>query len=162
MAAKSGLLILRVATIGQLLKPFELAMPRRDLYHDTVKNILVRDGWKITHDPLILGDLELRVYPDLGAEKSVSQQGERVLAIEIKVFGTIGQLSELQKAIGQYILYRSILRRSKSARSPYLAIPSGTYQSLFQKKIIQNLMQDEGIRLIVFNPVTETIEQWID
>lgn len=33
-------------------------MPRRDLYHETVKNALIKDGWQITHDPLILGDVE--------------------------------------------------------------------------------------------------------
>ena len=137
-------------------------MPRRDLYHDIVKNALVKEGWSVTHDPLVLGDLELRVYPDLGAEKNVADRGVRTLAIEIKVFGTIGQLSELQKAIGQYVLYRSILRRCESTRLPYLAVPSDHYRSLFQKKIIQNLIQDEGIRLIVFNPFTEVIEQWID
>ena len=132
-------------------------MPRRDLYHNVVK-----EGWSITHDPLILGDLELRVYPDLGAQKNIVDRGVRTLAIEIKVFGTIRQLSELQKAIGQYILYRSILRRRQSTRLPYLAIPTDVYRSLFQKKIIQNLIQDEGIRLMVFNPLTEVIEQWID
>ncbi len=49
-------------------------MPRRDLYHETVRNALIKEGWTITHDPLILGDLELRVYPDLGAEKSGASQ----------------------------------------------------------------------------------------
>jgi hypothetical protein len=137
-------------------------MPRRDLYHDTVKNALIKAGWQITHDPLVLGDLELRVYPDLGAEKNTTEQGNQNLAIEIKVFGTIGQLSELEKAIGQYVLYRSILHHSQSTRRPYLAIPLAIYQSLFQKTIIQNLIQDENIHLIVFNPDTEVIEQWID
>lgn len=137
-------------------------MPRRDLYHDTVKKALVKEGWTITHDPLVLGDTELRVYPDLGAEKNVADRGPRTIAIEIKVFGTIGQLSELQKAIGQYVLYRSILHRGGSNRLPHLAVPSEAYQGLFQKKIIQHLMQDEGIRLMVFNPLTEVMEQWID
>jgi hypothetical protein len=27
-------------------------MPAKDIYHDTVKNALVKDGWTITHDPL--------------------------------------------------------------------------------------------------------------
>ena len=29
-------------------------MPARDLYHDAVKNALVKDGWTITHDPFIV------------------------------------------------------------------------------------------------------------
>ena len=41
-----------------------MTMPRRDLYHDIVKNALVKAGWSITHDPLILGDTELRIYRD--------------------------------------------------------------------------------------------------
>lgn len=93
-------------------------MPRRDLYHDTVRNALIKDGWTITHDPLILGD--------------------------------------------QYVLYRSILRRSGSIREPYLAIPLRVYRELFQKAIVQNLIEDENIHLIVFNPDLEVIEQWID
>ena len=27
-------------------------MPAKDIYHDTVKNALIKDGWTITHDPL--------------------------------------------------------------------------------------------------------------
>jgi hypothetical protein len=29
-------------------------MPQRDIYHDAVKNALIKDGWEITADPLIL------------------------------------------------------------------------------------------------------------
>ena len=29
-------------------------MPRRDLFHETVKRALVADGWVITHDPYLL------------------------------------------------------------------------------------------------------------
>ncbi len=29
-------------------------MPAKDIYHDTVKKALIKDGWKITHDPLKL------------------------------------------------------------------------------------------------------------
>ncbi len=28
-------------------------MPARDIYHDTVRNALEKDGWTITHDPVI-------------------------------------------------------------------------------------------------------------
>ena len=137
-------------------------MPARDLYHYSVKNALTKEGWRITHDPLILGDLELRVYPDLGAEKNVAERGMRTLAIEIKVFGAVGQISELQKAIGQYVLYRSVLRRQDLTRLPYLAVSAEIHSTLFQKQMILNLIQDENIRLLVFNPLTEEIEQWID
>jgi hypothetical protein len=28
-------------------------MLTKDIYHDTVKRALIKDGWTITHDPLI-------------------------------------------------------------------------------------------------------------
>ena len=29
-------------------------MPARDIYHQAVRNALIKDGWTITHDPLRL------------------------------------------------------------------------------------------------------------
>ena len=26
-------------------------MPRKDLFHEAVRNALIKEGWKITHDP---------------------------------------------------------------------------------------------------------------
>lgn len=32
----------------------EWRMPAKDLYHDTVKRALMKDGWTVTHDPYTL------------------------------------------------------------------------------------------------------------
>lgn len=29
-------------------------MPSRDIFHDTVKHALIKEGWTITHDPLFI------------------------------------------------------------------------------------------------------------
>ena len=47
-------------------------MPQYDMYHDTVKRALQKDGWTITHDPFILRYGRKRVYADLGAEQLIS------------------------------------------------------------------------------------------
>lgn len=46
-------------------------MPARDIYHNNVKNALIKDEWKITHDPLTLkfGKKDLYIY--LGASQLV-------------------------------------------------------------------------------------------
>ena len=43
-------------------------MPAKDIYHDSLKNALIKDGWTITHDPLVLKWGTKDVYIDLGAE----------------------------------------------------------------------------------------------
>lgn len=40
---------------------FDSHMAARDVFHEAVKNALVKDGWTITHDPLALpfGEIDL-------------------------------------------------------------------------------------------------------
>ncbi len=42
-------------------------MPAKDIYHDRLKNALIKDGWIITHDPLRLKWGVKDMYVDLGA-----------------------------------------------------------------------------------------------
>jgi hypothetical protein len=42
-------------------------MPARDIYHNQVKNALIKDGWTITHDPLKLEIGSKDLFVDLGA-----------------------------------------------------------------------------------------------
>ena len=44
-------------------------MPQLDLYHDAVKQALIKDGWSITDDPFIIEFKGLRLYADLGPRK---------------------------------------------------------------------------------------------
>jgi hypothetical protein len=77
-------------------------MPQYDLYHNTVKNALVKDGWVITDDPFVIEFKGLRLYADLGAEKLLAaEKHERKVVIEIKVFNSPSLVTELEKAVGQ-------------------------------------------------------------
>jgi hypothetical protein len=56
----------------------------KDVYHETVKGALEKDGWLITHDPFVLKYKDLTVYADLGAEKVFTQDGiESKIVVEI-------------------------------------------------------------------------------
>jgi len=48
-------------------------MSRRDKYHETVKQSLIREGWTITHDPYIF-QTDPRLAADLGAERLISAE----------------------------------------------------------------------------------------
>ncbi|MBD2552725.1 XisH family protein [Limnothrix sp. FACHB-708] len=136
-------------------------MSRRDLYHDTVRNALEKDGWTITHDPLPLGDQELLVFADLGAEKLLAaQRGLQKIAVEVKVLGGVSTITELQKAIGQYGLYRYLLERDEPERRLYLAVPQEIYSEYFSKEVIQGWLIREQIQLLIFDPELEVL-QWL-
>jgi hypothetical protein len=65
-------------------------MARRDIYHDTVKRALQKDGWTITHDPFPLQIGKKRLSADLGAERLISaEKGIQKIVVEVKSF--VGQ-----------------------------------------------------------------------
>jgi len=63
-------------------------MPRYDLFHDTVRTALTKDGWTITHDPFLIEYKGFRLQADLGAAKvfAAEKEAQRIV-VEVKVFG---------------------------------------------------------------------------
>ena len=98
----------------------------------------------------------------MGAERIFAAQKdlEKIL-VEIKVFNSPSLMIELEKAIGQYNVYRSFLKRLEPQRRLYLAIPDDVYQDFFSLEPIQEVISDQLVFLIVFNPELEVINQWI-
>ena len=138
-------------------------MPAKDIYHDTVKNALIKDGWTITNDPLSLKIGEKDIYIDLAAEKLLvaEKQGQKI-AVEVKSFVGSSEIEDLKNALGQYILYDKILKRQLSERLLYLAIRSAIFNRLFTKEIGQILLEDNTLKIIVFDPEEEVIVKWIN
>ncbi len=136
-------------------------MPRLDYYHDVVKAALIKDGWTITHDPLVLKYKGLHLFVDLAAEKPTGvEQDTKQIAVEIKVFGGLSPVSDFEKAVGQYALYRDILQRTKSKRKLYLAITQRAYREFFSKPAIAEFVAATQIHLLVFSPETEEVIEW--
>ncbi|MCI0488287.1 MAG: XisH family protein [Blastocatellia bacterium] len=138
-------------------------MPAKDIYHDTLKNALAKDGWTITHDPLALKWGKKDVYIDLGAERIIAaEKPGRQIAVEVKSFVGASEVEDLKNALGQFILYHDILSRAEPKRILYLAVRESTYADIFQEPIGEILLENQRVRLIVFDPRTEVIVKWIE
>lgn len=137
-------------------------MPARDLHHERVKNALIKEQWIITHDPLRLQWGTKDMYVDLGAERLIaaSKAGQKI-AIEIKNFTGLSRVADLEQALGQYTLYYDVLSQVEPDRTLSLAIPSAVYSDLFAEPLGQLLLAKQRLRLAVFDPQLEVIEQWI-
>ncbi|MEB3278411.1 MAG: XisH family protein [Lyngbya sp.] len=137
-------------------------MPAKDLYHDTVKNTLIKDGWRITSDPYILSIGKTDLFVDLGADKLLSaEKGERKIAVEIKSFIGRSRINDLEKALGQYILYYDIIEDFEPERLLYLAITEDVFDALFTQPIGKILLRKKRLNLMVFDRTKEVICQWI-
>jgi hypothetical protein len=137
-------------------------VPVRDRYHNHVKAALTKEGWTITHDPLRLQWGAKDMYVDLGAEQLLAaEKGSRKIAVEVKSFVGLSEMDDLEKAIGQYVVYHDVLLRVEPERELYLAINEETFINLFEEPIGKLLLDNRRVRLVVFNPQTEVICQWL-
>lgn len=137
-------------------------MPAKDIFHDNISNALIKDGWRITDDPLKLQWGKKDLYVDLGAEKLIAAEKEnQKIAVEIKSFIGHSQVADLQQALGQYTLYLDIIEETEPERILYLAIRETTFEDIFTEPIGQILLDKKRLKLIVFDADREEIIQWI-
>ena len=123
---------------------------------------MIKDGWTITGDPLHVKWGKKDMYVDLGAERLLAaEKGERKIAVEVKSFLGHSEMADLEQAIGQYTVYDEVLLRAQPDRTLFLAVDEEVYDNLFKEPIGELLLESRRIRLIVFDPHTETIRLWI-
>lgn len=134
----------------------------RDIYHNNVRDALIKDGWTITHDPFQVqyGDADLSI--DLGAEKVIAaEKGELKIAVEVKSFVAKSLIYEFHEVLGQYLNYRRILRLThQEDRQVILAVPSEAYDRLFRKEFVQITLEEEEIQYFVFDTSKNEILLW--
>jgi XisH protein len=138
-------------------------MSRKDTFHDIVRRALEKDGWTITHDPFLLRYELGNLYIDLGAEQVLAaEQAGRKIAIEVKSFLQNSAVSEFYTALGQFISYRILLAEQYPEYTLYLAVPVDTYTSFFATQLVQGIINSQKLKLIIYKPQQEVIEQWLN
>ncbi len=137
-------------------------MSAKDIFHDSVKNALIKDGWEITHDPLILKWGPKDLFIDLGAERlmAADKAGQKI-AVEIKSFVSPSEVEDLKNAVGQFVLYHDVLARTEPDRVLHLAVREAVFVAVFEEPIGEVLLENHRVRLIVFDPQAEVIVKWI-
>lgn len=137
-------------------------MPAKDIYHQTVINALIKDGWTITHDPYTLRIGRRDVFIDLGAQKLFAAEKEgRKIAVEIKSFVGKSEIADLQDALGQFIFYQDFLEDIEPERILWLAIRKKVFDKIFSEEAGRKLLQKKRLRLLIFEDSSEEIIQWI-
>ncbi|MFN5515009.1 MAG: XisH family protein [Cyanobacteriota bacterium] len=137
-------------------------MPAKDIYHDSCKQALIKDGWHISHDPYNLKIGRKDLFIDLAGEKLITaEKGTQKIAVEIKSFVSPSEIRDLEVALGQYILYQNVLNRIDPERILYLAIRDASFLKIFEQEVGQILLENQVLKLFTFNPNLEIITRWI-
>ncbi|NEO54996.1 MAG: fatty-acid synthase [Okeania sp. SIO3B5] len=102
------------------------------------------------------------MYVDLGAEKLlIAEKNQQKIAVEIKIFASISEVSALENALGQYLLYRSVIRITEPDRKLYLAIPSFIYTDIFEESLGKIIIEYYQLLLLILDINLEEIIEWI-
>ena len=132
-------------------------MPALDSCHVQVVHALENAGWTVSPVPHAIR-IPGRRYPLL-ADLRASRDQEAIIVVEVKCF-LDDPIAELYTAIGQYMVYRSLLRQTPSNFPLYLAVPDYAYRGIFNE-IGMAIVHEAQIKLIVVNMDNEVIEQWL-
>lgn len=132
------------------------------MHHEAVRNALIKDGWTITHDPLTLPFGVHNLYVDLGAQRMLAaeREGERI-AVEVKSFVGPSEVADMEQALGQYLLYRSLLQRHEPGRNLVLAVPLDAFESILSSELGRAVREDYALVILVFDIRQEVIRQWL-
>lgn len=138
-------------------------MPAKDIYHDAVKNALIKDNWTITADPYKIKYKDAELFADLSAEKPIAaEQNGRKIVVEIKSFISPSLMRDFELALGQYVLYRNLINLTEPEYKVYLAIKDSIYENFFKRDSIQTVTSLNQILLIVVDTEKEEITKWIN
>jgi hypothetical protein len=135
----------------------------KDLFHDAVKQALLKEQWVITADPLKIKIEGVKLEIDLAAERifAAERAGQKI-AVEIKSFINPSTITDFHAALGQFLNYRLALQMRDPERTLYLAVPVDTFESFFQEPFIQEAVNLYQVKLLIYNPLQEVIVTWKD
>lgn len=133
----------------------------KDLFHKAVKQALIKDGWTITNDPLIIRIDRVKLEIDLGAEKvfAAEKNGQKI-AVEVKSFINPSTINDFHNALGQFLNYRLALQMTDSGRILYLAVPIDIFNTFFQERFTQAVIEQYDLKILAYDPNTEEIIIW--
>lgn len=139
-------------------------MARTDRDHDAVLQALRAVGWTITHPygmGINWGGKTGR--PDIGAEMTGADQAVRKIVVEVKNYPPTGNgvMGDFHRAIGQYLTYQSYFEEHEPDRQVVKAVPRATYDGFLKHPDILRFLKRHRILLFVYNPDSQTIDQWI-
>ncbi len=130
-------------------------MSQLDKCHQQVLNALAKEGWVLRKNQVYLAYRQRIVYIDAVMVRSWDRE---LILIEIKCI-TDDMTTEVYAAIGQYLIYREMIRL-RSEGELFLAIPTVGFDAAFDDPVME-IVKRENIQIVVIDLELEEVSQWI-
>jgi hypothetical protein len=133
-------------------------MPAKDRYHDAVVRALVKNGWTITTEQMLVRFVERRLWIDIQAAKASEQL---VIVVEVKGFESMpSPVDYLADAVGKYVIYLCALDYARLDARLYMVVPIVAYEGILNEEIGRRAIRKANIDIMVFDPEREEVIRW--
>ncbi len=133
-------------------------MPAKDRYHDAVVRALVKNGWTITTEQMLVRFVERRLWIDIQAAKASEQL---VIVVEVKGFESMpSPVDYLADAVGKYVIYLCALDYARLDARLYMVVPIVAYEGILNEAIGRRAIRKANIDIMVFDPEREEVIRW--
>lgn len=130
-------------------------MPAKDRYHDAVVRALVKNGWTITTEQMLVRFVERRLWIDIQAAKASEQL---VIVVEVKGFESMpSPVDYLADAVGKYVIYLCALDYARLDARLYMVVPIVAYEGILNEEIGRRAIRKANIDIMVFDPEREAV-----
>jgi hypothetical protein len=109
----------------------------------------------------IFGDARLSATARNTIEQIAAEGNQVEIAVEIKSFLSESQVTELERAVGQYGIYQELLQIQEADRELYLAVPLDAFKNIFSRQVGKIAIRKFDLKLIVFSFSEEEKLSWI-
>ena len=69
-------------------------------------------------------------------------------------------ITSLENALGQYILYQNIIEEIEPDRTLYLAVHEEVFLTVFEESLGRMIIAKNHLKLLIFNRTEEVIVKW--
>ena len=132
----------------------------KDIYHNTVQEALINDGWEIVNSAYVVelptsfkaldDDFEYN-------EMLLAQKEEQVILVNPNSFLSQSLETHFHYVFGECLMIKQLT----DFEFIDMAMPDIIYNHFKYQKLMFETLRKHNVRVIVFNPETKRIEKWI-
>jgi XisH protein len=136
-------------------------MPAIDQCHNQIVHALEKAKWIVSPHAYTIAIQKGHVlHIDIEAHRASSLNGH-IIIVEAKCFAERNaETNEMYTAIGQYLVYRSLLKPKGLADNLYLGVPRSAYQGVFSRMGMA-AVKENAIKMMVVDLEKEEIVEWL-
>ena len=129
-------------------------MPAQDSCQPQIVRALEKAGWLVNTKVKAIRSASILAHPDIEAFKDEQLH----IIVEVKCFPGANRTQELYIALGQYIVYRELLKTKRPDALLFLAVPHDDPDMV--DPVINTTLEVNHVKMLLVDLAKEEVVEW--